>query len=129
MFLNISLACDYRIIATHTVYPKPYLEIGLLPKGGGAFFLCNMLGCVKAQKLLMSDKNLSAQEDLELGIVDQVTPQKRLQETAFQMAKSFTSRNTRSLVGLKRIISYSIKDLKDYLDFENQEIMKLICTF
>jgi enoyl-CoA hydratase/carnithine racemase len=126
LFLNISLACDYRIIATHTVYQKPYLKIGLLPKGGGVFFLCNMLGSAKARKFLMSDEKLSAQDALELGIVDQVVPYKILEETALQIAENFALRKTRSLTGLKRLISYSMKDLKDYLYFENQELMRLI---
>ena len=39
LFLNISLACDYRIVADNTVFQNPCLEYGLVPKGGGAFFL------------------------------------------------------------------------------------------
>ena len=126
LFLNISLACDYRIIATHTVYQKPYLKIGLLPKGGGTFLLCHMLGSAKARKFLMSGENLSAQDALELGIVDQVVPHRILEETALQIAANFASRQTDSLVGLKRLISYSMKDLKNYLYLENQELMRLI---
>jgi 2-(1,2-epoxy-1,2-dihydrophenyl)acetyl-CoA isomerase len=126
LFLNISLACDYRIIATHTVYQKPYLKIGLLPKGGGAFFLCNMLGYAKARKFLMSAEKISAQEALELGIVDRVVPQNKLEETALQVAKDFASKKMRTLMGLKRLINYSMKDLKDYLSFENQELMRFI---
>jgi enoyl-CoA hydratase/carnithine racemase len=129
LFLNISLACDYRIIATHTVYQKPYLKIGLLPKGGGAFFLYNMLGSAKARKFLMSDENLSAQDALEMGIVDQVVPHRILEETALQIAKNFATRKTHSLAGLKRLVNYTMKDLKDYLNFENQELMRLIGTF
>ena len=126
LFLNISLACDYRIIATHTVYQKPYFKIGLVPKGGGAFFLCNMLGYSKARKFLMSDENLSAQDALELGIVDQLVHHQKLEEAALQIAKNFAAKKTRSLSGLKRLIRYSMKDLKDYLCFENQELMRLI---
>jgi len=39
LFLNASLACDYRIVADNTVFQNPSLEFGLTPKGGGAFFL------------------------------------------------------------------------------------------
>ena len=38
LFFNVSLACDYRIIADNTILHNPYLELGLLPKGGGPFF-------------------------------------------------------------------------------------------
>jgi len=33
LFLNMSLACDYRIVATHTIFQKPYFELETLPKG------------------------------------------------------------------------------------------------
>lgn len=126
LFFNLSLACDYRIIATHTIYLQPYCKEDLLPKGGGTFFLCNMLGYDRTRKLLMSDQNLTAHESLELGIVDQVVPQKQLEETAVQIALSFAAKQTRALASLKRLIGYSMKDLRDYLNFENQEIMRMI---
>lgn len=129
LFLNLSLACDYRIITSQTVYQKPYLKIGLLPIGGGTFFLCNMLGYSKARRLLLSDEPLSAQDALKLGIVDQVVPEKKLGETALRIAKHFASIKACSLVGLKRLLCYSMKDLKGYLIFENQELMKLIGAF
>jgi len=126
LFLNVSLACDYRIIATHTVYQKPYLKIGLLPKGGGPFFLCNMLGYARALDLLISSENLSALDALKLGIVNQVVPHKILEDTALQIAKDFASKPMRSLAALKRLIRYSMKDLEDNLNFESRELMRMI---
>jgi len=129
LFLNISLACDYRIVATHTIFKKPYFELGLLPKGGGAFFLCKMLGNSKARLLLESEEDINAIEALDLGIVDQVVPHKKLEKEAIQAARRIANRPTRSLAGIKRLINYSMKDLKDYLSFESQELMKIIGVF
>jgi 2-(1,2-epoxy-1,2-dihydrophenyl)acetyl-CoA isomerase len=129
LFLNLSLACDYRIVATNTIFQKPYFELGLLPKGGGAFFLCKMLGNSKARQLLESEEDINAVEALELGIVDQVVPNKELEKTAIQLARRLANRPTRSLAGIKRLINYSMRDLEDYLSFENQEIIKMIGVF
>ena len=41
---HVDLACDYRIVADNVVIHKPYLELGLVPKGGGAYFLKKRLG-------------------------------------------------------------------------------------
>ena len=82
LFLNMSLACDYRIVATHTIYQKPYFELGMLPKGGVAFFLCKMLGNSKTLQLLESDKEMNAIEALDLGIVDQVVPYNDLEKNS-----------------------------------------------
>ena len=122
----MSLACDYRIVATDTIFRKPYFELETLPKGGGAFFLCKMLGYSKAKQLLMSEKNINALEALEIGIVDQVVPYSKLEETAIQMAQDLTKRSIRSLEGIKRLVNYTMKDIQDYLDFENFELLKTI---
>ena len=120
----MSLACDYRIIATHTVFQKPYFELEKLPKGGGAFFLCKMLGYCQAKQLLMSEKDINALEALEIGIVDKVVPYNKLEETAVKIAQDFTKRSTRSLAGIKCLVNYTMKDIQDYLDFESFELLR-----
>jgi 2-(1,2-epoxy-1,2-dihydrophenyl)acetyl-CoA isomerase len=128
LFLSIGLACDYRIIATHTIFRKPYFELQTLPKGGSAFFLCKMLGYGQAKKFLLSEKDFNALEALEMGIVDQVVPYKQLEETAIQVAGNLSGLSMQSLVGIKRLINYSVKDVKDYLDFESIELLRTIGT-
>jgi len=126
LFLIISLACDYRIIATHTIFQKSYFELETLPKGGSPFFLCKMLGYNRAKKLLMSEKDINALEALEIGIVDQIVPYDKLEETAIQRAQDLTKRSIRSLEGIKKLINYSMKDIQDYLNFESFELLKTI---
>jgi 2-(1,2-epoxy-1,2-dihydrophenyl)acetyl-CoA isomerase len=126
LFLSISLACDYRIIATHTIFQKSYFELETLPKGGCPFFLGKMLGYGQAKKLLMSEKDINALEALEIGMVDQIVPCDNLEETAIQMAQDLTRRSIRSLEGIKRLINYTMQDIQDYLNFESFEFLKTI---
>jgi 2-(1,2-epoxy-1,2-dihydrophenyl)acetyl-CoA isomerase len=126
LFLNMSLACDYRIVATDTIFQKPYFELETLPKGGSAFFLCKMLGYSKAKQFLMSEKDIDAFEALEMCIVDQVVPYRKLEKTAIQIAHDLTKRPIRSLEGIKRLINYTMKDIQDYLDFESFELLKTL---
>ncbi len=128
MFLSMSLACDYRIIATHTIFQKPYFELETLPMGGSAFFLCKMLGYVQAKKLLMSEKELNAIEALEIGIVDQIVPYQDLEKSAIQVAQNLAKRSIRCLAGIKRLINYTMEDVQDYLDFESIELLRTIGT-
>jgi len=129
IFLNISLACDYRLVAANTVFKKPYFELGLLPKGGTAFFLCKMLGNHKTRQLLESEADIDALEALELGIVDQVLAEEELEKAAIRLARRLSKRPLGSLLGIKRLINYSMKDLKDYLGFESQELMRIMGAF
>jgi len=126
LFLNISLACDYRIIADNTVYQNPYIELGLVPKGGGPFFLSRMLGLSKAYEILLSNEDLTANEALRLGIVDKIVPFKDLEGAALDVARSFALRPLKTLSGIKKLLNYSAKDLKDYLDLENKELLRIV---
>ena len=56
LFLNISLACDYRIIGDKTLFQYPTLELGLVPKGGGIFFLTKKLEAAKLWSYCFREK-------------------------------------------------------------------------
>ncbi|MDY6986434.1 MAG: enoyl-CoA hydratase/isomerase family protein [Thermodesulfobacteriota bacterium] len=126
LFLNLSLACDYRIVADNTIFHNAYFDIGMLPKGGGPFFLTRMLGPAKAYELLLLKKVITAQEALEFGIVDHVVPVEKLEATALEVAHRFGQNDTSSISGIKRLVNYSLRDLEGYLQFENEEISKII---
>lgn len=129
LFLNASLACDYRIIADNTVFQNPCLDIGMVPKGGGAFFLSKILGISKAYEILLCEQDITAGQALKLGLVDQVVPYDELRDTALKIAEKFARKPRRSLTGAKKLINYSIKDLSDYLEFETRELEKIIGPF
>ena len=126
LFLNISLACDYRIAADNTVFQNPCLEYGLVPKGGGAFFLSKILGVSRAYKIMLSEEDLGADEALKLGLVDEVVPVAELNDTALKVAGQFARKPVSSLRCCKRLLNYSYKDLREYLEFETEELKKSI---
>jgi 2-(1,2-epoxy-1,2-dihydrophenyl)acetyl-CoA isomerase len=125
LFLNMSLACDHRIVDENTVFQNPYLELGLIPKGGGVFFLSRILGCGAAFRLLTSGEDIPAASAKELGIVDEVVCCEDLESAAMARAADFASRPMRSIVGIKRLFNFCRQDLREYLEFETQEMLKL----
>ncbi len=129
LFLNISLACDYRIVADNTVFQNPCLEYSLVPKGGGAYFLSKMLGASGALRLLLSEKDITASEALELGIVDEIVALAELRTAALKVAEEFARKPSRSLRCCKRLLNFSFKELRDYLEFETDELTKMIGPF
>ena len=128
LFLNVSLACDYRIVTDNTIFQKLHLELGLVPKGGCTFFLSKMLGSSKAAKLLLSGKDITAQEAMRLGIVDKVVPLDKIEETALKISRYLAQKPARSLTGVKRLLNYPMDDLRNYLEFENEELFKIVAS-
>lgn len=126
MFLNISLACDYRIVAEDIVFQNPCHELGMIPKGGGAYFLSRRLGHAKAFEIMASCKDIHADEALALGLVNEVVPVDDLENRALEIAQTYIQNPARSLMGIKRLLNYCMKDIREYLEFENKEIMRIV---
>ena len=124
--LNVSLAGDYRIISEDTTYHNPSIELGLMAKGGGAFFLTKLLGRSKAFQILLTQKTLKAKEALELGIVDQLVSSDKLEDVALETACQFAKYPSSSISGIKKLVNYSIQDLDGYLHFERSKLMHII---
>ena len=121
--INMSLACDYRIIAENTTIQNVYLDFGLAPKGGGVYFLKKRLGHCKAFELLLSEEEITAKDALELGVVNKVIQLHSLEEATLEMAQAFAKKPSDSLTVIKRLLNYSDQNLADYLELENQELM------
>ncbi len=126
LFLNISLACDYRIASKDTMFCNPYLDLGLVPLGGGPYFFSKMMGTGKALEILLLNKDIDSSRALELGLVDRVVSSSDLDKTALNIANKFADNYSGTISGMKKLINYTKKDLKTYFKIEKQEIFKAI---
>jgi 2-(1,2-epoxy-1,2-dihydrophenyl)acetyl-CoA isomerase len=124
--LNLSLACDYRIVGQKSAYENPYLELGLVPKGGSAFFLKRLIGYQKTLKVLLADRAISADESLALGMVDQVAPSGLLYETAVKTAHRYALVPPSSSAGIKRLINCPTDELEYCLKREDDLFIRII---
>ena len=128
LFLNISLACDYRIAADNTVFCNPYLDIGMVPMGGGPYFLSQRMGAGKIWETLLLKRNISVQQALELDLVDRIVPQQDLDVAAFDIAHEFARYNSRTIAGIKNMTNFSKKDFIKYFETEKREIFKIFAN-
>ena len=71
---------------------------------------------------------ITAQEAMKPGIVDEVVSSNKLEEAALDAAQHFTQKPARSLAGVKRLINYSMKDLKVYMELEYEELIRIVKT-
>lgn len=128
MMLNIGLASDYCIITEDSVLENPYLKIGTLPIGGGIFFLSKLLPPAKIYEFLLSEDAIPAKAALELGIVAKIVPAKYLEDETLSVARKFAAKPPHMLSGIKRVVNYERKGLRDFLKLENDEFFKIINT-
>ena len=123
-FLNIGLACDYRILAEDALIQNPCVDVGLIAKGGGAYFIPKLIGRAKTYEIMLSKKDVSAHEARELGLVNEVVPFANLESAAFERAEEFSQKPLSSVAALKALLNFSYQDLQRYLEHENEVLLR-----
>ena len=75
---DISLMCDIRLASTEAKFGETFLNLGIIPGDGGAWFLPRALGHQRAAELTFTGRIVEAQEALDLGIVLEVVEPEQL---------------------------------------------------
>jgi len=121
LHLNMGLACDYRIVSDDAVFENAAAELGLVTKGGGAYFLSRLVGYRVASQVLMWNR-FSAEEALDLGIVDRVVPRDKIEEETLRFARAQLARPISTLIGVRKLLKTDVEALKKSLGIEDQLI-------
>ncbi|MEA2682293.1 MAG: hypothetical protein QOK05_621 [Chloroflexota bacterium] len=80
--MDLALCCDFLVAADAAVFSMSYVLRGLIPDGGGMYFLPRRVGLARAKELIFSGRRVDAEEALALGIVDRVVPLDQLSASA-----------------------------------------------
>ena len=84
--LSLALACDFKIAAESAKLGSATLRFGLLPDEGGHFLLIQHIGLAQAMDFLMRKKIVSANQALELGLVNEIVADEDLIDRARELA-------------------------------------------
>jgi enoyl-CoA hydratase len=79
-------ACDLRVAAENAVFGTPEAKVGLLPGGGSLSRLPRQIPWARAMEMLLIGDSFSAQQALEMGLINYVVPRARLMDKARELA-------------------------------------------
>ena len=71
---ELAMSCHLRVAAENAKFGQPEVNLGLIPGYGGTQRLIRYIGRTKALELMMTADMISAQQALELGLVNYVVP-------------------------------------------------------
>jgi enoyl-CoA hydratase/carnithine racemase len=83
---DLALACHYRLSTPDAVFRHPGPTVGILTGWGGTQRLPRMAGPARAYEILLEGKTILANRALELGLVDEIVPGKKLLDRALDFA-------------------------------------------
>jgi 2-(1,2-epoxy-1,2-dihydrophenyl)acetyl-CoA isomerase len=116
--LSLALACDFRIAAREAKLGSATLRFGMLPDEGGHFLLVQTLGLPKALDFMLRKRIVTAEEALEIGLVNEVVDGEQLLDAAMEMAREFSDGPQVATRLLKRSI-YLASELSMEQSFED----------
>ncbi len=97
----LHLVCDLTIAADNAVFGQTGPKVGSFDAGYGATLLARTVGHKKAREIWYLCRQYSAQEALDMGLVNVVVPLAELEDTAVQWSREILEKSPIALRFLK----------------------------
>ena len=85
---ELALACHMRLASENAVLGLPEVKLGIIPGYGGTQRLPRLVGPGRALELILSGRNIKADEAERIGLVNRVVPQVELVNEAVKLAQA-----------------------------------------
>lgn len=108
--MDLALGCDMRISSTEGKLAAVFARRGVLPESGGTWLLPRLVGWAKAAEICFRGNVLSAQESLELGLVNKVVEPDALMPTAREWAQEIASAAPLAVQATKRMMRLGLEE-------------------
>ncbi len=127
--LSLTCACDLVVAAESSRFSMAYTKAGLTPDGSSTYYLPRLVGFKRAMELVLINRELSAQEAVEWGIVTRVVPDDDLSEHGAELASQLAAGATRALGAAKRLLHIGwTETLETQMEHETQTIADIART-
>jgi enoyl-CoA hydratase len=102
--LELALAADIRIAASHATFASPEVKIGTVPGWGGTLRLPRVIGAPRAKQMIFTGARINAATAELWGLVNEVVPAGELLARAWALAEEITANAPISVQIAKQII-------------------------
>jgi enoyl-CoA hydratase/carnithine racemase len=106
---DVALCCDFIIASDQASFAMTYIQRGLIPDGGGMYFLPRRVGLVRAKELIFSGRRVAPEEALAIGMIDRVTGAERLLEDAKAWARELSGGSLAALALSKSVLNQTFE--------------------
>jgi 2-(1,2-epoxy-1,2-dihydrophenyl)acetyl-CoA isomerase len=123
---DLAFSCDLRVASETAYVQERFVKIGLMPDGGGTFWLPRLVGTARALQMILLAEKVEAAQMKELGIVMQVTPPAALRDATLAVARSLEAGPPLAFAAIKEALYASWGSLEDALLRERKSQIRLL---
>lgn len=106
---DTAMACDFVIASEWASFAWSYVLRGIIPDGGGMYFLPRRVGLAKAKELIFTGRQVKADEALAMGIIDRKSSAETLLKDAQAWAVQLSQASSTALALTKTILNQSFE--------------------
>jgi len=119
--MSLALMGDIIVAAESAQFSPSFARMGLLPDLAALYYLPRLTGLNKAKELCFTGAYLTAAEAQELGLVNRVVPDDRLEAESRELAEKLAQGPTKALGLTKMVLNRSLEStLEEILLLEAQ---------
>ncbi len=107
--MDLALCCDFIVASEQAFFTMSYVQRGLIPDGGGLYFLPRRVGLPRAKELIFSARRVHADEALRIGLADRMVPADSLVATAIDWAAELGAGGGTALALSKAILDQTFE--------------------
>jgi enoyl-CoA hydratase/carnithine racemase len=126
---ELTLACDFRVAADNAKLGQPEVLLGLIPGAGGTQRLTRLIGPARAKDMIFTGRFVSAQEALQIGLVDEVVAPDEVYAAARRRVERYVGGPAYAIRAAKEAIDRGLEvDLDTGLEIERMQFVGLFAT-
>ena len=108
--MDLALGCDIRIASSEAKLAAVFTRRGILPESGGSWLLPRLIGWAKAAEVFFRSRVLSADEALELGLVNRVVPHEQVLDVTREWAAEIAANAPLAMQATKRMMRLGLEE-------------------
>jgi len=126
---ELAMHCDLIVAAEHARFGQPEITLGIIPGAGGTQRLARTLGKFVTMEMVLNNRQFSAQEMAERGLVNRVVPRGEHLSEALKLAKEIACRAPVALLLAKEAVQAAFEtSLQEGLEHERKNFFLLFAS-
>ncbi|HRD91569.1 enoyl-CoA hydratase-related protein [Accumulibacter sp.] len=114
---DLANMADIRLASSRATFGETFLNLGIIPGDGGAWFMQRLIGYQQAFELTLSGRMVTAAEARTLGVVLEVLEPEQLMPRVLELAARFAAQPAKAVRLTKRLMKMAQRmQLRDFLD-------------